>query len=169
MSGQNGVSTPASTANYAGENPTPTENGTLQCGSWDSPVNGHRLDSLNNSVLEGVPSQTNVSVSGADVIRVGAPNQFKCQVSLTAGTVQLTGHVKTATNVNTDPALAPFVWISRQKFVATADSTGLVTLVGRGRTTIECRYPRAANLPFTNATPSGTEFAYATLDLTVTA
>jgi hypothetical protein len=75
----------------------------------------------------------------------------------------------TATNQNTDPALAPFVWFTRQRFVATVDSSGLVTLVGQGSTTIECRYPRAANLPFTNATLSGTEFAYATVDLTVTA
>ena len=119
-------------------------------------------------MLESVPSQTNVSISGAGVVRVGAPNQFKLQVSLSAGTIQLTGHVTTATNQNTDPALAPFVWVSRQKFVAVVSNTGLVTLTGRGSTTIECRYPRAANLPFTNAVPSGSEFAYATVDLTVT-
>jgi hypothetical protein len=137
--------------------------GTEQCGSWDNTNN----IPTGIAYLESVPSQTNVSITGAGVVQVGAPNQFKLQVSLATGSIQLTGHTSTATNVDTDPALAPFVWYSRQKFVAVVSSAGLVTLVGKGSTTIECRYPRSANLPFANATPSGTEYAYATLDLVV--
>jgi len=155
--------TPASTTNYTGiPAHEPTDMGTKQCGSWANSGGA-------GEVLEAVSAQVKASVSGSGVVRVGAPNQFSCRVSLASHTLQLTGHVKTAANQNTDPALAPFVWFSRQRFVATVDSSGLVHLVGKGSTTIECRYPRAANLPFTNATPSGTEFAYATVDLTVTA
>jgi hypothetical protein len=160
MSGPNGMAKPSDTVTFTGvENPVQTS-GALQTGGWDDNT---------IEVLQGVPAQTRVAVSGAGVTRVGAPNQFKLQVSLAQGSVQLQGHVSTANNVNTDPAVAPFAWFSRQKFVAIVNSSGLVTPVGQGFTTIECRYPRSANALFTNATPSGTEFAYATVDLTVTA
>ena len=172
MSGPNGSPKPSDTSTFTGiENPVQTS-GQYQAGGWDAvgnPPNPPYAGTPSFSVLEAVPAQVKVSISGSGVVRVGAPNQFKLQLSLNAGTVQLTGHVTTATNANTDPALAPFVWISRQRFVATVDSSGLVTLNGKGSTTLECRYPRAANLPFTNATPSGSEYAYATIDLVITA
>ena len=172
MSGPNGSVKASDTVSFTNvENPTQTS-GVLQSGGWanlGTPPSPPYTGVPSVEILEGVSAQTKVSVSGVGVVQVGAPNQFKLQVSLSAGTVQLTAHVNTANNVNTDPALAPFIWVSRQRFIATVTNNGLVTLVGRGSTTIECRYPRSANLPFTNASPSGTEFAYATLDLTVTA
>jgi hypothetical protein len=165
---QSGIK-PSDTENYSGVlPPEPFDNGTLQCGGWanlDTPPFG-----VNVEVAQGVPAQVRVSVTGDGVTQVsGAINQLACQASLASGTLQLTGHVYDAENNLTDPALAPFVWVSRNTMIATVNSSGLVTLVGRGQVTVECQYPRAANLPFTNATPSGSECVYATVDLTVTA
>ena len=157
--------TAASTPSYTGiPAPDPTDAGTKQCGSWAN-AGGW------GDVLEAVPAQLKVSVSGSGVVQVGAPNQFRCQASLTNGTVQLTGHVNTATNVNTDPPVGTFVWVSRNSKVATVNQSGLVTLVGRGQVEIQCRYSRAANLPYAGAAPSPTESTsvYALCDLTVTA
>ena len=113
---------------------------------------------------------TKVSISGTGVKQVGSPSQFQVTVSLSTGSLQLEGHVMDASNNVTDPPLGTFVWKSEQRFVATVDSTGLVTLVGRGSCTLECRYSRAASLPWTYATPSPTEgmSVFATCDLTVT-
>jgi hypothetical protein len=167
MSLINGIATPASTATSTGIiAPTPSDNGTRQCGSYIIPVGSYNYEGL-----DSVPSQTKVYITGVGVARVGAPNQSSLQVSLTAGTVQLTGHVSTETNVNTDPATGTVVWISRNKMVATVNTAGLVTLVGRGECDIEARYSRQANSSWAGATPSPTESmaAYAILNLVVTA
>jgi hypothetical protein len=112
-----------------------------------------------------------VSVSGAGVVQGAVINQSSCQISITVGDLQLTGHVHDADNNLTDPPLGTFVWISRNRAIATVNASGLVSLVGRGQCDIECRYSRAANLPFANANPSPTESmaVYAILTLTVTA
>ena len=160
--------TPASTEDYSGSPATTQTTGTTQNSSWEdtnvAPITGEI------QVLDSVPAQVKVSVTGSGVTQDpnAAPNQFRLTVSLAAETVQLTGHVNTAVNVNSDPSADSFTWVSRQSSVATVNSSGLVTLIGRGSTTLECRYNRAVNASFTNATPSGTEYAYATIDLTVT-
>jgi hypothetical protein len=55
--------------------------------------------------------------------------------------------------------------------IATVSNTGLVSAIRRGEVEIECRYSRAANLPFPGSTPSQTESqaVYASLNLIVTA
>jgi hypothetical protein len=52
------------------------------------------------------------------------------------------------------PNTFSFVYRSRQVNVATVDSNGLVTAVGRGECTILVGSARQANLPFTNASPA---------------
>jgi hypothetical protein len=174
MSGPNGSPTPASTVDFTNiENPIGTSP-TLQCGSWNYvgiPPHSVYVGIPAAAILEGVPAQVKVSVSGSGVIQVGAPNQFSCRASLASHTLQLTAHIHDAQNNLTDPPLGTFVWISRQRLVATVDVNGLVTLVGRGSCTLEARYSRSANLPFLNASPSPTEAMaiYATVDLVVIA
>jgi hypothetical protein len=174
VSGPNIYGTPkqSSTADFTNvDNPTQTT-GTLQCGSWaDLNVPPPSQNQRNWEILQGVPAQTRVQISGTGVTQVGGPNQFRLQTSIGEGSVQLTGHVTDATNVNTDPPLGTFVWISRNTNVATVNSSGMVMLVGRGECDIECRYSRSANLPFANASPSPTESmsVYATVAIVVTA
>lgn len=160
-----GEVTPATNAAYSGVDMPLTGSGTLQCGTF----NGGKFafSSIHAAVTEGVPAQNKVYLSGSGVTQIGAPNQFQAKVSLGAGSLQLTGHVSTTNNSNTDPALAPYVWVSRNSAIATVNQSGLVTFVRKGSVTIECQYPRAANLPFLNSTPSGTECCYATLELTI--
>jgi hypothetical protein len=153
---------------YSGLIPPNRTDGNAQVGAFVSNVPSINALYIPTSQLEGVPAQVKVSVSGPGVVQVGAPNQFAVTLSLATGALQLTGHVNNAANVNTDPALAAFTWVGSQIFVATVSSSGLVTAVARGSCTLECRYSRAANLPFASAAPSGTEFVYATIDLTVT-
>jgi hypothetical protein len=168
------TTTPASTTGAFRGSPNPLDgtSPTEQNGSWASgtgannPVTGIPPSP---ACIEAVANQTRVSVSGPGVVQVGAPNQFGLMVSLAGGPVQLTGHVNSATNVNTDPPLDVFSWYSRQKYVCTVSSTGLLTPTGRGETTVEARYSRSANKPFLNASPSGSEFVYATCDITVVA
>jgi hypothetical protein len=170
-----GSSKPSSTENFSGENSSEQTTAAYQTGSFNggppwAGINPNASTFPDAEMLQGVPAQVRVSVTGDGVTQVsGAINQLACQVSLASGTLQLTGHVHDAENNLTDPALAPFVWVSRNSMVATVNSSGLVTLVGRGQVTAECQYPRAANAPFVNATPSGSECAYATVDITVLA
>jgi Bacterial Ig-like domain (group 2) len=150
MSNVNSFIKPSDTANYSGlPSPQPTDMGREQCGAW-ADVNQPPFG-VGVSVLEGLPAAVKVSLSGNGIRQVGAPNQFACQISIKQGTLQLTGHVSTAQNVNTDPAITSYTWYSRQQFVATVNASGLVTPVGRGSTTIECRYSRAVNAPFAGA------------------
>jgi hypothetical protein len=166
---------PSSTQNFSGVNSSEQTNPNCQTGGFNggapfAGINPNASTFPDMEMLQSVPAQTNVTVSGENVIQVGAPNQFRCQASLASESLQLAGHVNTATNVNSDPPLGTFVWISRNANVATVDADGLVTFVGRGECDIECRYSRAANLPFTNASPSQTESmaVYATVALVVT-
>lgn len=169
----NGAVTPASLPAYDGEDfpLDSTGNGSVQCGTFEStvvpPSNAWTL-----AVTEAVPSQAKCYLSGIGVTAVSnAKNQFKATVSLASPTLQLTGHVSTALNENTDPALGTYVWVSRNTMIATVSNTGLVSAIRRGEVEIECRYSRAANLPFPGSTPSQTESqaVYASLNLIVTA
>jgi hypothetical protein len=162
-----GETTPASTANYTGVDMPLIGSGSLQGGTFDS--GPHGFVNTHVAVTEGVPAQNKAYLSGPGVTQVGAPNQFQAKVNLAAATLQLTGHVSSTNNSNTDPALGTYVWLSTNSHVATISNTGLVTFVGKGSVTIECRYSRAANLPFVNATPSSTESraVYATLELQI--
>ncbi len=162
----NGEATPAAQPYTGVLTPDPSGDGTTATGSWASPYGSFEI-----SMLQGVPSQSKVQISGLGVTQIvgGAPTQFKAMCSLASHTLQLQGHCTNAQNQNTDPAVAPFVWVSRNEHIATVSNTGLVTLIGRGEVDIECQYPRASNAPFQNSTPSGTEFNSATLLLTITA
>jgi Bacterial Ig-like domain (group 2) len=159
------TTTPASTTGEFRGAPNPLDgtSPTQQNGSWASSGGNNPV----TACIEAVANQTKVSISASNILQVGAPNQFSLTVSLAGGPVQLQAHVNSATNVNTDPPLDVFTWYSRQKYVCTVSSTGLLTPTGRGSTTVEARYSRSANLPFPNASPSGSEFAYATVDVVV--
>jgi Bacterial Ig-like domain (group 2) len=80
--------------------------------------------------------------------KIGGPHQLRLQASLSAATVQLTGHLTDATNVNTDSTVSFFIWVSRNSYIATVDGTGLVSLLNKGEVTVEAQYPRCANTPF---------------------
>jgi hypothetical protein len=126
-------------------------------------------------ICQQVPAQTTVGLSGAGVTACGnSPSQFKCTKSLVAGAFTLVGHVMTAagcglrwpmagaiTPVNTDPAVAPYVWISSNSHVASVSQSGVVTPLRIGQVEIRCTYPRSANLPVLGGTPSGTDAAEA--------
>lgn len=173
MSGQNGVTKPCDVTNNGDENPIQTS-GAVQTGGYAGTVPMESFPYPQYpEILQGVPAQTRISISGDGVIRVGAPNQSALRVSLATGTVQLDAHVSTSTipAVISDSPIGTVVWLSRQRSVATIDGGGRLTLIGQGSTTIEARYSRAANRPFANASPSPTEgmAIYATLDLVVTA
>ena len=77
--------------------------GMLQTSAFASPGNFIYQD-----VLQGTPAAVKVSISEEGVTKIGAPNQFAARVSLTQKTLQLTGHVLNAQNVNRDPAVTGF-------------------------------------------------------------
>ena len=68
----------------------------------------------------------------------------------------------------TAPNVFTYTYRSRNINVATVSPTGLVRAVSNGQCEILVINTRAANLPFVNATPSGTEGVQASLQVTVT-
>ena len=133
--------------------------GDVQCGGWVS---------LGCEILQSVPAQVTVGVSGAGVTSVSnSPSQFAVTKSLSRGSFSLQGHVMTANGVSTDAAVAPFTFVSRNIHVCTVSSSGVVTPTGRGQTIVECHYPRSCNAPYAFAEASGTEYAYATCITTI--
>ena len=157
-----GMATEASSASYTGSDCPldSTGEGSVQCGTFAS---GYV------AITDAVPAQTNIYITGTNVVRIGAPNQLALRVSLTAGTVQLTGNVSTAQNRTTNPPTGVIRWVSTNSHIATVSPSGLVTLLRKGQVTIEARYSRQANVSFAGSTPSQTESmaAYATIDITI--
>jgi len=137
---------PSDTANYSGVlPPDPTQVGTIQTGGWAD--NDTAPWGIGVEVLEGLPANCRVQVTGTGVTQVG-PNQYKVQIHLGGMPVTL---VPNAADANQAPttATAPntFVWtfVSRNKNVATVDSDGVVTAVGYGETEILVMSPRNVN------------------------
>lgn len=81
---------PSDTVTYSGIlNPASTS-GTVQCGGWadlDTPPYGFSVE-----VLQGVPAQTKVGISGPGVVEGAVINQSNCQISITERSLQVTGH-----------------------------------------------------------------------------
>jgi hypothetical protein len=172
MSNPQSIVKPSDTATYTGVlNPEPFQNGTLQCAAWadlDTPPYGN-----NASVLQGVPAASFVTISGQDdrLTQVGTRQQYSLQISLSqdAGGYTLTGGLTTALGGASTPVGDYFYAISRQEQVATVDGL-TITPTGRGSTVIEVRWPVGqVNANFTNATSNPTNFAYASIVLTVAA
>jgi hypothetical protein len=162
------------TTNYTDiSSPTPSDAGTLQCGGWANNLASPPWWDFPNEVLEGLPAQVRVQISGSGVAQIG-PNQYRVTLSLSGtSTVQLTPTPADAQQNPTTAVLpqtisnSSFGYVSRNINVATVSSTGLVTAVGRGEVEITIRGFRNVNESFLNATPSGTESVDATLDVVV--
>jgi len=173
MSGPNGMIQTTETAGVptsfsSTDSPIQTS-GTVQCGAWNA---GAMLGTYGILVecIEGVPSECRCFISGPNVQRIsGSLQQSSLFVSITAGTVQLTANVSDALNGQRSAPSNPVQWKSSNEFVATVDSTGLVTLVGKGQCEIELRYSRGVVRQTATTTPSPTEAqaVYATLVLQV--
>jgi len=121
-------------------------------------------------MIDGVPSECRCFITGPNVKQLsGSLQQSSLFASIAAGTVQLTANVSDAQNGQQSAPSNPVQWKSSNEFVATVDSTGLVTLVGKGQCEIELRYSRGVVRQTATTTPSPTEAqaVYATLVLTV--
>lgn len=172
MSGPNGSSKSSDVAFNGTENPLASD-GTLQTGGFSDVASPNTSINDTIEVLQGVPAQTKIRIAGDGVKQVGAFHQSSVQIALSDGTRQLSaevGYIDSSRRFQVVPTSGKVIWQSRQRHVATIDSNGLLTLVGKGSTTIEARYSRQANSSFAGATPSATESVaqYATLDLVVT-
>lgn len=160
---------PNDTTDYTGvPAPIPTDGGTLQTGGWANNLTSPPWWNTPNEVYEGLPANVRVQLSG--VTRVG-PNQYTASLSLSGtNTLQLIPNAADAFQ-NPTEAVAPnvFTWkfSSRNSAVATVNSSGLVTAIGRGECEIVVRSFRQVNASFVGGTPSGTEGVDATIQVRV--
>lgn len=159
------------TSSYTGTPlPDPTAMGTLAVGGWAGglPSGGNQQETF-----EALPAMCRVQLSG--LTKIG-PSQFRATLSLSGtNTLQLTANTADCQQ-NPTSAVSPqsvtdsfFGYVSRNVHVATVNSTGLVTAVGRGEVEITVRCFRNPNASYTNAAPSGTESVDATIQVTVVA
>ncbi len=165
-----------------------TDAGIESVGGWASnpnaPPPGYWTP-LPVQVLEQIPAPVNVQLPLTDgVTRVGSPQQYRVTLSL-SGAHSLPTSITlapTAANSQNSPvlAVAPNVFVyqfrSRQELVVTLSTepndyaaTAVLTAVALGGAEVQITIPRACNLPFTNASPSGTEGSQAVLQVTVVA
>jgi hypothetical protein len=164
---------PNDTPTYSGTPaPSPTDAGSEQTGGWANTLTSPPWWNHPNEVLEALPACVRVQLSG-DGIQETGPNQYQTTLSLSgSNTIQLTPNGADAQQNPTSP-VAPnafmFTYKSRNINVATVDSSGLVTAVGRGQCEIIVQSPRAVNASFVGATPSGTEGVQCSLLVTVVA
>jgi hypothetical protein len=147
--------------------PSPTDAGNLSTGSFDATDGSFPV-----KVLQGVPANVRVQLSGAGIIQIG-PNQYRTTLSLSGtNTITLSPNAADA-HQNPTTAVAPnsFAWgfVSRNTHIATVDSNGTISAVARGECEIVVRSFRQVNASFTGATPSGTESVDASLLVTVVA
>ena len=145
--------------------PSPTDAGNLSTGSFDATDGSFPV-----RVLQGVPANIRVQLSGAGITQIG-PNQYRTMLSLSGtNTISITPNAADAQN-NPTTAVLPnsFSWgfVSRNTHIATVDSSGLVTAVARGECEIQIRSFRQVNASFTGSTPSGTEGVDASLNVIV--
>jgi hypothetical protein len=166
--------TPASTPSYSGTPaPSPADAGTLATAAFEDSTCIDYGNPFPQAVLQGVPSNVRVQLTLASGITQLGPNQYAVSLSLSGtSTVQLTPNAADAQQDETEP-VSPnsFTWsfVSRNVNVATVNSSGLVTAVGRGECEILISSTRAVNASFTGATPSGTEGVQASLNVRVVA
>jgi hypothetical protein len=166
---------PSDTANYTGiPAPSPTDGGTLQTGGW-ADLDGQQTfpRSFPTEVFEAIPANVRVQLALASGITRLGPSQYAVSLSLSGtDTVQLTPNAADAQQDETS-AVSPnsFTWsfVSRNVNVATVNSSGLITAVGRGQCEVRVISSRAVNASFVGATPSGTEGTDATIQVTVLA
>ena len=159
---------PSNTSTFTSPAPSPADAGTLQTGGWANNLTSPPWWNVANEVLEALPANVRVQLSG--ITKIG-PNQYSTTLSLSGtNTLQLVPNAADAKQ-NSTTAVTPnsFTWAytSRNIHVATVNSSGLVTAVGRGECEISVRSFRQVNASFTNATPSGTEGVDATIQVTV--
>jgi hypothetical protein len=173
MSGINGSSKPSDAVPYGTgvDNPSPSDSGTLSCGGWvAAPVPPF---TTSQEMLDGVPAPVCVQLGGtAGATRVGSPQQYSVTISLTGAPLQIVANMADAQNhpvIAVAPQVFAYRYISRQRFVATVDSNGIITPTGRGQCEVEIISSRDCNASFTGATPSGTEGVRASLLVTVVA
>jgi hypothetical protein len=128
------------------------------------------LEQIPAPIMPSLPSATNTTVTKV------SPNSYKATLSLGgAQTLQLEpsfNNCQSAPVTAVAPNVFEFVYTSRNTHVATVDSTGLVTPVGRGEVCILIGSARAANLPFAEASaPAGQVGCevYAELNVTILA
>jgi hypothetical protein len=167
--------TPASTANFTSpiaDGEGTTDAGIQSCGGWANNLTSPPWWNTPNQVLEQIPAPVNVQLGGtAGVRQVGSPQQWAVTIHL-GDTLQIVPTMANAQNVAV-AAVAPNVftyqYASRQSKVCTVDANGLITATGRGEAEVEVISPRACNLPFPGAAPSGTEGVRASLLVTVVA
>ncbi|MGA9156521.1 MAG: hypothetical protein WB249_07010 [Candidatus Sulfotelmatobacter sp.] len=167
-------STPADAATYDGT-PAPIQtSGTLSTGAVTmARVQSQVYPQVNTQFPQAVPAPVAVQLSGSGIRQIGSPQQYGVTLSLSGtDTVQIVPAMANALNEVVSP-VAPnvftYTYRSRNINVATVNSSGLLTAVGRGQCEILVINTRAANLPFANSTPSGTEGVQASLQVTVTA
>jgi hypothetical protein len=154
--------------------PAPIQtSGTLSTGAVIVPrVQSQVNPQVNTQFPQGVPAPVAVQLSGSGIKQIGSPQQFGVTLSLSnTATVQIVPAMANALN-DVVPAVAPnvftYTYRSRNINVATVNSSGLVPAVGRGQCEVLVINTRAANLPFVNTMPSGTEGVQASLQVTVT-
>ncbi|MGC2102054.1 MAG: Ig-like domain-containing protein [Candidatus Sulfotelmatobacter sp.] len=167
--------TPADAPSYDGT-PAPIQtSGTLSTGAVIMPrVQSQVSPQVNTQFPQGVPAPVAVQLStlGSGIKQIGSPQQYAVSLSLSnTQTVQIVPVMANALN-EVVSAVAPnvftYTYRSRNINVATVSPTGLVRAVSNGQCEILVMNTRAANLPFVNATPSGTEGVQASLQVTVT-
>jgi hypothetical protein len=165
--------TPADAPSYAGT-PAPIQtSGTLSTGAVIMPrVQSQVTPQVNTQFPQGVPAPVAVQLSGSGIKQIGSPQQYGVSLSLSnTDTVQIVPVMANALNeivAATAPNVFTYTYRSRNINVATVSPTGLVRAVSNGQCEILVINTRAANLPFVNATPSGTEGVQASLQVTVT-
>lgn len=165
--------TPADAPSYDGT-PAPIQtSGTISTGAVIMPrVQSQVNPQVNTQFPQAVPAPVAVQLSGSGIKQIGSPQQYGVTLSLSnTDTVQIVPAMANALNeivAATAPNVFTYTYRSRNINVATVNSSGLVTAVGRGQCEVLVINTRAANLPFANATPSGTEGVQASLQVTVT-
>jgi hypothetical protein len=156
--------------------PAPIQtSGTLSTGAVIVPrVQSQVTPQVNTQFPQGVPAPVAVQLStlGSGIKQIGSPQQYGVTLSLSnTDTVQIVPAMANALNeivAATAPNVFTYTYRSRNINVATVNSSGLVTAVGRGQCEVLVINTRAANLPFVNTMPSGTEGVQASLQVTVT-
>jgi hypothetical protein len=173
MSSDRSAEANAATSLIYGGTPAPAQtSGTLSVGSVENAAGaGPPYPNYPTTFPQGVPAPVAVQLSGSGIKQIGSPQQYAVSLSLGGDTVQIVSAMANALNeivAATAPNIFTYTYRSRNINVATVNSSGLVTAVGRGQCEILVINTRAANLPFTNTMPSGTEGVQASLQVTVT-
>jgi hypothetical protein len=173
MSSDRSAEANAATSPIYSGTPAPIQtSGTLSVGSVENAAGaGPPYPNYPTTFPQGVPAPVAVQLSGSGIKQIGSPQQYAVSLSLGGDTVQIVPAMANALNeivAATAPNVFTYTYRSRNINVATVSSTGLATAVSSGQCEILVINTRAANLPFVNTMPSGTEGVQASLQVTVT-